>query len=102
MSKTDFEIVEEVNDVARMMLAIIGTGYTVPCGYRFYEADSPRARMAWHHAVQVYERITGTEVHDALQAVLESKRDILNISSEEAKIREQERRDRAWNLDSNR
>ena len=72
--KTSREIVEEVNDVARMVLAVIGTGYSAPEGYQFWQAErtNPRFYAAWTHAVEIYEFITGTEVHDALLDVQEA------------------------------
>jgi hypothetical protein len=78
--KTAQEIVDEVNDVARIiLLEAIGTGYEVPDGYRFDRAEGPhgenfRTRKAWAVAVEVYELITKTEVHDALIEVEEEER----------------------------
>ncbi|WP_156453777.1 hypothetical protein [Methylobacterium sp. CCH5-D2] len=71
--KTDAQIVTEVNDLARKMLAYLGVGFTAPPGFKFYEADERewRAREAWRRAAEVYEWITGTEVHDALLAFQE-------------------------------
>lgn len=71
--KTDAQIIAEVNGVARLMLAYLGVGFTAPVGFKFYEAGERdwRARQAWDRAVEVYEWITGTEVHDALIAVRE-------------------------------
>jgi hypothetical protein len=77
MPKTDQQIVDEVNAIARMNLGIIGTGYQVPDGHRFYEATDPRSKLAWNHAVEVYEFVTGTEVGDALSAVQEEAEPVL-------------------------
>lgn len=73
--KTDREIVEEVNELAAFMLSIQGTGYVAQAGTKFYRADTAnvRATRAWNHAVEAYEQITGSEVSDALQAVLEDE-----------------------------
>ena len=75
MSKTDRQIIDEVNDLARTMLGYMGTGYTVPENYKFYQPDEKNDRIlgAWSRAVEVYEKITHSEVHDALQAVLEDE-----------------------------
>jgi hypothetical protein len=73
--KTDRQIVDEVNDLARVLLGKQGvTGYRAPGIHRFYgEGQSPRVTRAWADAVEIYELITGSEVHDALQAVLEEE-----------------------------
>jgi hypothetical protein len=73
--KADAQIVDEVNEVARMILEQgIGTGYTVPAGYRFWKAEDYRSQRAWQLAVDIYELITKTEVHDAVLAVEEDAR----------------------------
>lgn len=71
--KSDHQIIEEVNDVARLILGISGVGYTVPEDFKLHDPKyvNPRTRRAWGLAVEIYELITGTEVHDALQTVLE-------------------------------
>lgn len=81
--KSDAQIVEEVNDVARMVLGIIGTGYAAPEGHKFYAADEKdvRSRRAWDHAVEIYERVTQSEVQDALLAVEDDR--ILAMSGDE-------------------
>jgi hypothetical protein len=73
--KTDREIVDEVNDLARVLLGKQGaTGYQAPGIHRFYgEGQSPRVARAWEDAVEIYELITGSEVSDALQAILEEE-----------------------------
>jgi hypothetical protein len=77
MPKTDQQIVDEVNAIARMNLRIIGLGYEAPTGHRFYEGTDPRSKLAWNHAVEVYEFLTGTEVGDALSAVQEDAEPVL-------------------------
>jgi hypothetical protein len=91
--KTDAEIVAEVNDLARTMLGLMDTGYTVPAGFKFYADHSGerlaiRATKAWNAAVTVYEQITGTEVHDALQTVLEEQ----PIKDEDRRLYEESRK----------
>lgn len=84
--KSDRQIVDEVNGIARILLRAIGMGYEVPEGHLFWKADDARSRKAWGYAVEVYEYLTGAEVHDALMAVEEDedagKRDILHVASE--------------------
>lgn len=67
-SKSDQDIVNEVNDLAGLLLR--QEGYSAPEGHLFYVSDNPRARKAFERAVEAYELITGTEVHDALLEVL--------------------------------
>lgn len=69
MAKTDLEIVTEVNDLARIMLRFLNTGYEAPAGHKFWKAPDPRSQTAWARAVVIYEEITRSEVHDALQAL---------------------------------
>ena len=71
--KSDCQIIDEVNDIARRTLRIIGAGYEAPEGHRVYEAQDPRSQLVWNHAVEIYELVTGAEVHDALLTVLEEQ-----------------------------
>lgn len=72
--RTDQQIVDETNDLARHLLNnVMGVGYTVPEGCKFYEATDPRGAMAWQHAVSIMEMITKTEVQDALNSVLDAR-----------------------------
>lgn len=65
--RTDQQIVDETNALARHILAeIIGTGYEAPPDYKFYEADNPRGLKAWDQAVKVMEMLTHTDANDAL------------------------------------
>ncbi|PZP20308.1 MAG: hypothetical protein DI607_00245 [Sphingomonas hengshuiensis] len=65
--RSDSQIVEETNALARYLLAeLIGTGYQVPDGWKFFEALDPRSRKAWMHAVAIMEMMTFTDADDAL------------------------------------
>lgn len=66
--KSDQEIVDEVNALAGLLLR--QQGYEAPEGHLFYLSDNARAQVAWERAVEAYELVTSTEVHDALQNVL--------------------------------
>jgi hypothetical protein len=70
MAKTDREIVDEVNEIARTCLDCMGV--SAPPDHKFYASKNPRSVKAWGSAVEIYERLTGTEVHDALLAVEEN------------------------------
>lgn len=65
--RTDQQIVDETNELARHLLAeVIGTGYQMPEGHKFYEAYDPRSRKAWEQAVIIMEMTTHTDANDAL------------------------------------
>lgn len=65
--RTDQQIVDQTNDLARILLSrLIGTGYEVPEGHKFYEAEDPRSQKAWAAAVEVMEFMTQTDANDAL------------------------------------
>lgn len=64
--KSSAQIVFEVNQIARRILARAGNGHLAPKGYAFWNGPDPRARTAWAVAVEVYELLTASEVHDAL------------------------------------
>lgn len=65
--RTDCQIVDETNALARYIMAeLVGTGYQVPDGWKFYEQPDPRSRKAWLHAVAIMEMITFTNAEDAL------------------------------------
>lgn len=66
--KSDQDVINEVNDLAGLLLR--QDGYDAPEGHLFYVSDNPRAQRAWQRAVEAYELVTGSEVHDALEAVL--------------------------------
>lgn len=74
--KTDREIVDEVNALAFTVL--LQHGFSAPKGeFLFWRAEKSdvRAWRAWQQAVDLYEQITGSEVSDALQAVLEDEKE---------------------------
>lgn len=71
--KTSQEIVNEVNDLAGLLLR--QDGYEAPAGYLHYLSDNPRSRAAFQRAVEAYELITCTEAHDALLEVLPETED---------------------------
>lgn len=80
--KTDREIVDEVNALATRLARI--AGYTpAVADFRFYKSGgrSPIALKAWRDAAEIYEEITGSEVSDALQVVLEE--DLETVAAEE-------------------
>lgn len=65
--RSDSQIVEETNALARYLLAeLIGTGYHVPDTWKFYEERDPRSRKVWMHAVAIMEMMTFTDAEDAL------------------------------------
>ncbi|MDQ0422332.1 hypothetical protein J2045_003380 [Peteryoungia aggregata LMG 23059] len=67
--RTDEQIIEETNELARYILAeLVGTGYQVPGDHKFYEAEDPRSQKAWQHAVKIMEVTTKTEMADVLLA----------------------------------
>lgn len=67
--RSDRQIVDEVNTVARQIL--LHAGYDTDEGFLVWECPSPRSERAWESAVAIYEALTGTEVHDALLSVQE-------------------------------
>lgn len=62
--KTDQQIVDECNELARLFYKM--HGYEVEDGYRFYEAHHPQEIGMWNMAVAAYEHIEGTKVEQAL------------------------------------
>jgi len=102
MTRTDQQIVDETNDLARyLLLNLIGTGYEAPDGHKFYEAGDSRSQKAWHHAVEIMELVTKTEVNDALTQVLAQTQAREYQAARNAKIDEkiaelQEIADGAW------
>lgn len=72
--RTDAEIIDETNALARYLCAdLIGTGYQVPADHKFYEADDPRSKKAWAHAVEIMEMTTKTEMADVLATLDEAE-----------------------------
>lgn len=71
--RTDKQIIAETNELARYLLAeLVGTGYQVPEDHKFYEAEDPRSKKAWEHAVKIMEMTTKTEMADVLATLEES------------------------------
>jgi hypothetical protein len=65
--RTDAEIVKQTNDLARICLRFIGTGYEAPAGFKFYEtAVNSRAAKAWNMACEIQEFMTATDPNDAI------------------------------------
>lgn len=65
--RTDAEIIDETNALARYLCGeLIGTGYQVPDDHKFYEAEDPRSKRVWAHAVKIMEMTTKTEMADVL------------------------------------
>lgn len=74
-NRTDQEIVDQTNELARICLRFIGTGYEVPENYRFYvhlgDRRYPRENKAWEAACAVQEFMTATDPNDALASLEE-------------------------------
>jgi hypothetical protein len=66
--RTEDQIVKQTNDLARICLRYIGTGYEVPAGFKFFDAPASnyRARKAWSMACEIQEFMTGTDPNDAV------------------------------------
>ncbi|MEN5275795.1 hypothetical protein ABE527_02480 [Brucella sp. TWI432] len=64
--RTDQQIVDETNELARLCLRHIGTGYEVAEGHLFYEADDPRSKTAWNMACEIQQMMTKTDPNDAI------------------------------------
>lgn len=67
----DQQIVDQTNDLARLCLSYIGTGYEVPDDHKFYEAEDPRSRKAWQMACEIQQQMTATDPNDALSNITE-------------------------------
>ncbi|WP_454858745.1 hypothetical protein [Rhizobium binxianense] len=68
--RSDRQIVDETNGIARYIMAeLIGTGYQVADGWKFYEEPDPRSRKAWKHAAAIMEMMTFTNADDALSSL---------------------------------
>lgn len=63
-SKTDQEIVDDANKLAREFYQ--AHGYEVPEGFKFHESEHPQEIGMWNLAVIAYEFLTGTDITDAL------------------------------------
>lgn len=62
--RTDREIVNQTNDLARVLYRL--RGYTVPIGYKFELATHPHEREAWEGACEAQIILTETDPKDAL------------------------------------
>jgi hypothetical protein len=71
--RTDEEIVEQTNVLARLALRFLGTGYEVADDHRFYDEPDPRSQKAWAFACEIQELMTATDPNDALSAAEEPK-----------------------------
>ena len=62
--RTDAEIVEQTNELARELYRI--RGYVVAEGYRFDKATHPHECQAWEGACAAQEMLTETDPNEAL------------------------------------
>jgi len=64
MNRSEQEIVDQTNALARELYAI--RGYVVPEGYRFDRATHPHEQQAWRGACAAQMMLTATDPNDAL------------------------------------
>lgn len=69
--KTDLELVNDCNYVAREFFRLLG--YCAPADYKFYRSGYPRAALAWTMAKTAAEWLCGHEMDDAVDSVIESE-----------------------------
>ena len=62
-SRTDKEIIEQTNNLARDFYKIMGYNGE---GVRFYESTHPQERLCWNLACKAQENLTNTEIDDIL------------------------------------
>lgn len=67
MSRTNQEIVDQTNAIARIIYS--HDGYEVPNGYRFDKATHPQETSAWSAACDIQLYMTQTDPNDALQEI---------------------------------
>lgn len=67
--RTDKQIVDETNELARLCLRHLDTGYEAPEGHKFYEAEDPRSKAAWQRACEIQQLLSKTDPNDALSAL---------------------------------
>lgn len=65
--RTEKQIVDDANDLAREFYAILG--YQAKEGFRFDLSAHPQEQAMWLMACVAYERIHGTDVEEALEAM---------------------------------
>lgn len=67
MCRTDQEIVDQTNEIARIIYA--SRGYTVPVGFEFHTETinrHPYERACWQAACEIQDLLTQTDPQDAL------------------------------------
>lgn len=64
--RSDQEIVEQTNELARQFYRLHDRGGTVEKGYRFDQSSHPQEVQCWQMACVAQELLTGTDVRDAL------------------------------------
>lgn len=69
MLKTEKEIVEECNSLARCFYGM--QGYKVPDDFKFYNDHHPMEIRCWDMAVLAYNHIQGTDIEDCLNILEE-------------------------------
>lgn len=62
--KSDQELVDACNELARLFYASIGC--EVPDDFKFYKAHHPAEVGCWNQAMMAYEHIEGTDIDQAL------------------------------------
>lgn len=62
--RTDQEVIEQTNELARRLYALYG--YEVPAGYRFDMATHPMEVACWQGACEAQRMLTQTDPGDAL------------------------------------
>lgn len=67
-SRTDQQIVDQTNELARQLYAL--RGYTVREGYRFDKATHPHEVEAWQGACAAQLLLTDTDPNEALDNLL--------------------------------
>ena len=63
-SRTDKEIIEQTNNLAKDFYKVMG--YNGIEGFRFYESSHPQERLCWILACKAQEKLTNTEIEDIL------------------------------------
>lgn len=61
--RTDHEIVDQTNELARRLYSL--RGFQVPDKFRFDQTDNPRAKEAWEAACEAQLFLTDTDPHEA-------------------------------------
>lgn len=66
-TRTDQQIVDQTNELARLLYAI--RGYEVKPGYRFDRATHPHEVEAWNGACEAQRLLTNSDPNDALDNI---------------------------------